>query len=167
MTSPGYVLDTNVFIEAAQRYYAFDIAPVFWRALVELSDDDRAVSIDRVYDEIERGKDELTQWARESYRKAFVSTHDPNVVGAYRQIMVAAQAWVRFKPAAKAEFAQAENADAWVVAFALASGRVVVTHEQYDPNIQRRIPIPNVCREFGVATVDTFQMLRASGVKFL
>ena len=25
-----YLLDTNVFIEAKNRYYAFDIAPGFW-----------------------------------------------------------------------------------------------------------------------------------------
>lgn len=28
-SSTVYVLDANVFIEAARRYYAFDIAPVF------------------------------------------------------------------------------------------------------------------------------------------
>jgi len=30
---PIYVLDANVFIEAARRYYAFDIAPAFWANL--------------------------------------------------------------------------------------------------------------------------------------
>lgn len=28
-----YCLDANVFVEAHRRYYAFDIAPPFWRAL--------------------------------------------------------------------------------------------------------------------------------------
>ena len=27
-----YVLDANVFIEAARRYYAFDLVPRFWTA---------------------------------------------------------------------------------------------------------------------------------------
>jgi len=31
-----YVLDANVFIEAARRYYAFDIAPKFWDTLIQL-----------------------------------------------------------------------------------------------------------------------------------
>ena len=35
MTSdPLYLLDANVFIEAAKGYYAFDIAPRFWEALI-------------------------------------------------------------------------------------------------------------------------------------
>lgn len=28
-----YLLDTNVFIEAKNRYYAFDLAPGFWEGL--------------------------------------------------------------------------------------------------------------------------------------
>jgi len=45
---PVYVLDANVFIEAAQRYYAFDLAPGFWQALLDHAKDGRIQSIDRV-----------------------------------------------------------------------------------------------------------------------
>lgn len=31
-----YLLDANVLMEAARRYYAFDIAPGFWQALIQL-----------------------------------------------------------------------------------------------------------------------------------
>jgi hypothetical protein len=70
----------------------------------------------------------------------------------------------QFTMAAKANFSRADNADAWVVAYARAKGCVVVTHEQFDPNVRRDIPIPNVCQAFGVQNVDTFQMLRDLGV---
>ena len=33
-----YVLDTNVFIDAANAYYAFDLAPGYWDFLVRLFD---------------------------------------------------------------------------------------------------------------------------------
>jgi len=33
---PVYVLDANMCIEAAQRYYAFDLAPGFWQALLAM-----------------------------------------------------------------------------------------------------------------------------------
>lgn len=80
--------------------------------------------------------------------------------------MVWAVQQAQFSTQAKADFARADNADAWVVAYAMAKGCVVVTHEQYDPNIKRKIPIPNVCKAFGVPYVDTFEMLRRLGVKF-
>lgn len=162
---PVYLLDTNVFIEAARRYYAFDIAPAFWQALLDLAAGGRVLSIDRVKDEIDRGKDDLAEWVNDHFRVAFASTGDLDVIAAYRNMMVWAQNQNQFTNAAKAEFARADNADAWVVAYAAAHGCVVVTHEQFDPHVQRRIPIPNVCRAFNVGYVDTFEMLRALGVK--
>ena len=48
-----YVLDSNVFMEAARRYYAFDIAPPFWESLVHHAANGRLESIDRVKQELE------------------------------------------------------------------------------------------------------------------
>lgn len=163
--SPVYLLDTNVFIEAARRYYAFDIAPAFWQSLIDLAADGRVVSIDRVKAEIDRGKDDLSAWANGHFRGTFVTTGDPDVLAIYQNIMIWAQGQTQFTDAAKAEFALANNADAWVVAYAAAKGCVVVTHELLDPNVRRKIPIPNACQAFNVSYVDTFQMLRALGVR--
>lgn len=35
MAATVFVLDTNVLVEAHRRYYAFDLVPGFWDALVE------------------------------------------------------------------------------------------------------------------------------------
>lgn len=75
-------------------------------------------------------------------------------------------AQAQFSTAAKAEFAETENADAWVIAFAKAVGATVVTHEKPNPHVQRRVPIPNVCDALGVPYVDTFEMLRALATRF-
>ncbi|WP_353959426.1 DUF4411 family protein [Corynebacterium canis] len=40
----------------------------------------------------------------------------------------------------------------------------VVTHERSRPHSKKRILIPDACLEMGVDTVDTFQMLRRTGV---
>jgi hypothetical protein len=53
MTSPPrYVLDANVFIEAHKRYYAFDICPGYWAALIAQHHSGLVCSIDRVRDEL-------------------------------------------------------------------------------------------------------------------
>lgn len=62
-----YLLDANVFIEAARRYYAFDIAPPFWEALLEFAEKGKLISIDRVKNELLRGKDELSTWVKRSF----------------------------------------------------------------------------------------------------
>jgi hypothetical protein len=162
---PRYVLDSNVFIEAARRYYAFDLVPSFWRALIEQAQNGRLESIDRVKDEIDLGKDSLTNWADSDFLQWFASTNQTDVIGRYSQLMVWAHGQQQFTAGAKAEFARKENADPWVIAYAIAKGFVVVTHEQFDPNITVKIPIPNACRAFGVQYVDTFQMLRDLGIR--
>lgn len=71
----------------------------------------------------------------------------------------------QFTDAAKAEFASTDNADAWLVAYALTKSCVLVTHEQFARDARNRIPLPNVCQAFGVQHVDTFEMLRMLGVR--
>jgi hypothetical protein len=162
--SPTYVLDANVFIEAARRYYAFDLAPTFWGQLEHHASNGRLHSIDRVRDEIELGKDELKTWAARNFHAWFVPTTQDDVVEAYRDVIAWATAQTRFTDAAKADFARV--ADGWLVAYAKAKGHVAVTHERPDPNAKARIPLPNACDAFGIRYVDTFDMLRALGVRF-
>lgn len=48
-------------------------------------------------------------------------------------------------------------------------GRVVstlVTHERHDPDVERRVPLGNVCHQLDVPVTDTFEMLRELGVRF-
>ena len=55
-----YLLDTNVFIEAKNRYYGFEFCPAFWDWLLLANTDGRVFSIDHIGDEILAGDDELT-----------------------------------------------------------------------------------------------------------
>lgn len=160
---PAYVLDANVFIEAARRYYAFDLVPKFWDSLVDQGKNGRILSIDRVKQELERGKDQLTTWAKERFSHAFVSTDDQDVIRAFAEVMAWVQAQSQFLDAAKADFAN--GADGWLVAYARVKRCVVVTHEVPAPDARRKIPLPNVCQAFNVPFVDTFAMLRALGVR--
>ena len=67
------------------------------------------------------------------------------------------QSNAQFKPEAKAEFAQA--ADGWIAAYAKVNGNTLVTQEEHAPDAKKRVPLPNVCKQFGVDYVDTFAML--------
>lgn len=164
MDGATYVLDANVFIEAARRYYAFDLAPPFWESLVHHAADGRIQSIDRIKVELERGNDELMAWARGDFSDAFASTDEEGVISFYTQVMGWVYAQDQFSDAAKADFAA--GADGWLVAYAMSKGHIIVTHEVLDPSIKRKVPIPNVCEAFGVSYVDTFAMLRELGVRF-
>lgn len=160
---PIYLLDANVFIEAARRYYAFDIAPPYWAALVKCAKDGCVRSIDQVRDELLRGNDDLAVWADSDFQEWFMITDEDSVTGLYADVMAWVEEQEQFTEAAKEEFA--DDADGWLVAYAKVNGCVVVTREQFNRDCKRRVPLPNVCRAFGVTYCDTFDMLRNLGVK--
>jgi len=160
---PVYLLDTNVFVTAAETYYAFDIAPGFWNALVEQAKAGHVLSIDRVREELERQEDTLSDWARTTFNQWFASTNQADVVEVYRGIIEWVIRQEQFRDYAKVQFAR--GADGWLIAYAKAKRCIVVTHEQFSSDAQKKVPIPNVCRQFGVPYVDTFIMLRNCGIR--
>jgi len=164
MDRPQYLLDANIFIEAAKRYYAFDIAPGFWRKLEQLAEESRVCSVDRVQRELMKSNDQLATWAKKQFSTAFLATDEPEVVTEYQQVMRWVSAQGQFFDAAKDEFAS--GADGWLIAYAKARAYVVVTDELLNPSIKRRVPNPNVCHAFGVRCVNTFGMLRELWVSF-
>ena len=163
-SDPKYLLDANVFIEAARRYYAFDLVPGFWESLIQSASRDSIGSVDRVKQELEQGNDDLAEWVKNDFNDAFISTNTEDVIQTFAEIMEWVEAQKQFSGAAKPVFAK--GADGWLVAYAIVHDCIVVTQEVWKPDVRHRIPIPNVCRAFKVNYVDTFEMLRVLGLKF-
>jgi len=59
-----YCLDTNIFIEAHRRYYAFDIAPPFWNALADWGAQRVICATKAVYEDLANNNDELSGWVK-------------------------------------------------------------------------------------------------------
>ena len=163
LPQPAFLLDANVFIQASQQYYPFDVCPGFWECLSGLSEQGMLTSIDRVLAELQGHDDDLKQWANAT-PGLFSSSADPLVVDAYEEVIQWVTGNSQFKPKGKADFA--EKADGWIVAYAKVHGLIVVTHETYASEARKRVPIPNACERFGVLSMDTFDMLRILGARF-
>ncbi len=163
--SKRYLLDANPFIEAKNRYYGFDVCPGFWSSMVAQHDAKRVFSIDRIAVELKAQDDEVKEWMENAPDTFFKRTEDQAVIGKFQEMVTWVYAQTQFNDAAKAEFASV--ADGWVLAYAAVNNLTVVTHEQYEPAIKRKVKIPNVCIEFDIEYVDTFVMLRDLGEKFI
>jgi len=163
--SVGYVLDTNVFIQAKRRYYAFDLCPGFWESLIAYHKSGRLRSIEQVRMELNDVNDEITRWVTKQMPKScFVPTDDSKVVNEYDRIIAWAKAQPQYFELAISEFSA--KADAWLIAYAKIHGLIVVTLEEYSKDARRKVLIPNVCEAFNVEYVDTFKMLRDLGISF-
>lgn len=159
-----YVFDSNVFIEAKRRYYAFDICPGFWQFIIHQNELSNVISVDKVSDELKMG-DELERWINDNAPPGFfISTDTPPVISYYIELIKWVQENQQFYDGAKAEFAQV--ADGWIIAYAKANNCSVVTHEEFRPSVKNRVPIPNLCKEFDVDYLDTFETLRRLKASF-
>lgn len=161
-----FLLDTNVLISAHRQYYQFQFCPAFWDCLTQQSAEGRICSIDRVKNELSNQGDALDDWVSSASAIFFESTADESVVEIYADLMQWSQDTNQYTPEALAEFASV--ADAWLIAHAKANGLELVTLEtRKDPNVKKRIPIPNACDHFNVKCITTFEMLEFLDVSFV
>lgn len=161
-----YVLDANVLIEAHRRYYSFDLVPSFWDKLKSLATNGNIITIEKIKDEICRGDstdDPLSTWFSSEFCDFSMPIDDQEVLESYAEIIQWAQDNEQFNPSAKSEFASV--GDSWLIAYAKAKNCTVVTHEQFKPEVKKRILIPNVCKAFNITYIDTFDMLRRLNTK--
>ncbi len=161
-----YVLDADTLMRAARTHYSFDIAQVFWDGLLQYAQQGIICSIDKVLDEINNGNDELVTWANNEFSEYFITTQTSVILENYARLIEWAQSQNQYNQNAKDEFYQIDNADAWIIAFANTKNLTIVTHEKYNPDIKRKIPIPNVCEAFNIQYIDLYQMLKDLGFKF-
>ncbi len=143
-----YIMDTNVFITAHRQMYPFDVAPGFWKQLVDKAAD-KIIIIEEVQNEILKGRDPLADWYRhQSSNFTVLETPGPKVIEAYRKVINSVNGNGKYTQLAKDEFAAV--ADSWLCAYALGCNLPIVTLEKYKAGVKNRVIIPNVCEEFGI-----------------
>lgn len=165
-----YILDSNFFIQAHRMTYPLDVAIGFWDKVKKLAAENKIISIDKVRDEIYENNDELKAWLETNIQPEFYKiTQTPDVLSKYTDIVRWANSRIsHYLQRALDEFLQAENADTWLIAYALSlSGdRRIVTYETSEPNRRNKIKIPDVCQPFGISTATTIEMFRNLGETF-
>jgi len=159
-----YILDTNTFIEAKNRYYSMNVCPGFWDWLLLSNAQGHIYSIDMVKKELEKGNDDLKQWAKDN-SQLFVKESDLETQESYIEIATYAMSLTNLNPGAHEEFLGV--ADSWLIAKAKATSSTLVTHEQLNPNVKKKILMPNVCEEFGIKWMNTFDCLEELEAKFI
>lgn len=156
-----YCLDANIFIEAKNRHYQFDICPGFWD-LLDLRKGTIG-SVIPVFEELDSGNDELKNWV--SARKKtglFADISDFDVQESFR--VIAAHVSSQYQT----QYAQPflDGADPWLIAYAKINDCTVVTGEVISHGA-KKVKIPNICEEFGVTYIDCFTMLKSLNVRFV
>ncbi|HOI25418.1 MAG TPA: DUF4411 family protein [Caldisericia bacterium] len=158
-----YCLDTNVFIEAWNKYYSPNFCPDYWCILNELGQRNIIFMPKEVFNEIDSSKDELTKWLKES--SIPVHSTDNIVTGNVTRIFEANPLHINLVQESKGK----SLADPWVIAHAMKNKATVVTKENksnYSNPNPKKIHIPDVCENMGIRWIDDYQMVKELGIKF-
>jgi len=152
-----YLLDANTFVEAKNRYYNMTVCPAYWEWILQKYGSNDVASISMIGDELKRGDDELASWVR-SHPALFEAVDDESTQACLVKVVefVASEAH-RMKVGAVEDFLS--GADPWLIAQAMATNATVVTHERHHADVVKKFLIPNVCDVFGVAWMNTFDLL--------
>ncbi len=156
-----WLLDTNVFVTASRREWAFDFCPAFWEWLILANAAGRVCSLEPVLRELTPG-DPLSAWAA-ARGPGFFLPLDGGDLAAMRTVATWASSGP-FSGGAAAEFLAV--ADAQLVAVGLARGLTVVTHE-VPSSSSKRIKIPTACAALGVRFASPYEMLRTERARFV
>ena len=89
----AYIFDTNIFIRSKNEM-PMDIWPTFWQRFKEMVNSGQIFTSVMVKDEIDKGKDELTEWVKNNTPKSFFLSLDADVMNHY----TATQNWARSNP---------------------------------------------------------------------
>jgi len=155
-------IDSDVLIQAKNSWYAFDIAPSFWKALESSIANDRLRSPLAVWTELKKGGDDLFKWADSLKDKFFVAPEKP-----VQTTLTSIGKYVtdNYVEPHCGDFLS--GADPWLIAHAKADHGIVITHEglKQPDDKKGKVKIPNVCQEFDVECQKLDFMLRQLKVK--
>lgn len=163
-----YVVDSNFFIQAHRFSYPLDVAYSFWRKIKQLAFDGNIISIDKVHNEIFDKNDALEEWCINNLPDTFFKDSSGSLSAYSRVVSWAYSMNSHYMPKAINEFLDADAADAFLIAYILLDpqNRIIVTQEVSQPEIKRKIKIPEVCNAFNVQFVNIMDMFRQLGEVF-
>lgn len=154
-----YLLDANVLITANNQYYPLARIPEFWEWLVHIASDGQLKVPLEVIEEIKAGNDDLAEWLSDDGRLDALILGEEADVALVQRVIAKGYA----SDLTDTETPRLGN-DPFLIAYALSdiANRCVVTTEVSKPSKQRaNRHLPDVCRDFGVVCMNTFELVRA------
>jgi hypothetical protein len=163
-----YLVDANTLITPYQNYYSFDMYPQVWIFMKEKIQEGMIIILDKVYNEVTIGDDDLSTWLRGIDQLSLLKHKDRVLLTKYSNVMEYIQTCGFYTDRGLKEWADDKCADAWLVAAAMASGYTIVTFETPVGNLNKKQPsshpkIPDICNHFNIRYDTLYTMMRELG----
>ena len=156
-----YCIDTNILIQAWQKYYSPQICPEYWEVLNQLGKSGQIFIPEEVKEEILKTEDDLSIW---------IKNCDIPILRTDQKVTENLSKIYNANPLHKylVDNTRARSlADPWVIAHAITQNATVVTQEIKVTAVNsRRIKIPNVCENMKVKFINHFNMIKELNIRF-
>lgn len=153
-----YLLDANVLIDANRDYYLIERVPEFWDWLEHHGSNGNVKIPLEVYEEIKEGDDDLAQWSKRNEVADALLLEEDADPGTVARI-----AEEGYAPDLTDDEVAQIGRDPFLISYAVTDlgNRTVVTTEVSKPRRRRaNRHVPDVCRDFGIPCVNTFEFVR-------
>lgn len=157
-SDPLFCIDTSSFIHAWNRDYPPDVFPGVWENLSLYANIGLIIAPEEVLIELERGGDEIYEWAREHT----LMFHQPDTE-VQAEVSRIVNNWSASVPSVSHDGVWA---DPYVIAFAVVNQLMVITGEGRVGSNARIHKIPNICDTLGVPCDNLLGLLRSQGLSF-
>ncbi len=157
-----FIIDSNVFIDAKNKYYGFDVCPGFWKWLLVKHEEGLLFSIDKVKNDINQGNDTLQKWIQfETPQGFFLGTESITNFELNEIRTKLEQADIRHDKSNKIDDFMGCS-DPYLIAYARMTDYGIITLEKGGINHREKIKIPGVCELFDVPhKTSIFDLLHA------
>lgn len=166
----SFLIDSDSFITPYRQHYAFDLVPTYWEEISKCTNSGRLVLLDMVKAEIDKGKDELSDWLNK--QKGFVICNhiSQEIISKYQKVLQYIQKCGLYKEQALKTWSDGDVADPWLIAAAAVNDYTIITAEVSSgglsmKNKNKNAKIPDVAKAFGVKTNNLYYMMRQLGIK--
>lgn len=164
ISSPRFIIDSNILIESHRLDYDFDICPGFWDLMNKAFEAGIVIGHKKVLDELLGNEDALSEWLAGIDKDCFPKETEEEL-----DIYLQLSKWARsreFTGAAIEEFETISYADPWICAKAKQLGVTLVTQEVSEPKAKARVKLPDACIAIGVNYCNKYVMLRELKARF-
>ena len=158
-----YLLDANTYIQAKNQYYGMDICPAYWSWLEQQYHLGIIGSIDMISRELKEGNDDLADWVKVRPQH-FIPNDDEETQSIFTEIVHAVMEG-DYNSGNRDSFLA--KADPWIIAKAKVMDATVVSHEAHLTPNTKKVKIPNICQQFEVPCINTFELLRELKAQFV
>jgi hypothetical protein len=155
MVKYSYCLDSGVFINSWHKNFPPDIFPSVWDHLDKLCRENIVFTLPEVAQEIYPRDDDVAKWLKA--RKKIVVRRNDDIIWQMKEIM-------NSYPKLAGEGSGRSGADPWVISHAIYRRATVVTEERESGSLNKP-RIPDVCSALQVVSINTVDLLRATGLR--